>query len=74
MTTKNAAPEVVIELTKTYLHKLSDRELQDHFINFSDRFADSLKTGAEDELEMLQAYLRLITTEMSARLKGTTNA
>jgi hypothetical protein len=65
----NSAPEIVIELTKNYLHKLSDNELQEHFIKFSNRFADSLKESKIEELNVLQSYLRLITSEMSSRMK-----
>ncbi len=69
MIAQNAVPEVITELTKTYLHKLSDRELQDHFINFSNKFAGALNIGTESELNVLQSYLRLITAEMSERMK-----
>jgi hypothetical protein len=62
------APEIVIELTKNYLHKLTDNELQEHFIKFSNRFNDSLKESTLDQLGSLQSYLRMITAEMSSRL------
>ena len=61
--------QAVVELTKNYLRKLTDNELMEHFTKFSSKFADSLKVSAIEELNMLQSYLRLITTEMSARLK-----
>jgi hypothetical protein len=63
------APQIVLELTKNYLRKLDDNELMDHFISFSGKFADSLKTSAIEDLNVLQSYLRLITSEMSIRLK-----
>ena len=66
---QNSAPEIVIELTKNYLHKLTDNELQEHFIKFSNKFAESLKQSTLEELNVLQSYLRLITSEMSFRLK-----
>ena len=69
MISQHAVPEVITELTKTYLHKLSDRELQDHFINFSNKFAGALNSGRESELNVLQSYLRLIAAEMRERMK-----
>lgn len=66
---QNSAPEIVIELTKNYLHNLSDNELQEHFIKFSSKFAESLKQSTLEELNVLQSYLRLITSEMSFRMK-----
>ena len=63
------APVVITELTKSYLHKLSDSELQEHFIKFSNKFAGALNIGTESELNVLQSYLRLITAEMSERMK-----
>ena len=69
MTIQTAVPAVITELTKSYLHKLYDRELQEHFIKFSNKFANALNNGTEDELNVLQAYLRMITAEMSERLK-----
>jgi len=62
------APVVITELTKSYLHKLSDSELQEHFIKFSNKFAGSLNNCLETELSVLQSYLRLIAAEMSGRL------
>jgi hypothetical protein len=64
---QHSAPQVVLELTKNYLHELSDNELMEHFIKFSNRFADSLKKSAIEELSILQAYLRLINSEMTLR-------
>lgn len=66
---QNSAPQLVIELTKNYLHELSDNELMEHFIKFSDKFADSLKESAIEDLNLLQSYLRLINSEMSSRTK-----
>ena len=66
---QNSAPEIVIELTKNYLHNLSDNKLQEHFIKFSNKFAESLKQSTLEELNVLQSYLRLITSEMSFRMK-----
>lgn len=65
---QNSAPAIVTELTKSYLQKLSDNELQEHFIKFSNKFADSLKASSIEELNILQSYLRLITAEMSVRM------
>jgi hypothetical protein len=65
---QNYAPEVVVELTKSYLQKLTDNELQEHFIKLSNKFAESLKESTLEELNALQSYLRLITSEMSFRL------
>jgi hypothetical protein len=64
---QNSAPHIVIELTKNYLRKLNDTELMDHFIKFSNKFADALKESAIEDLNMMQSYLRLITSEMSLR-------
>ena len=69
MTPQFAGPEVVAELTKNYLHKLTDSELQEHFIKFSNKFTTSLNEGSEHELNVLQSYLRLIAAEMSERMK-----
>ena len=69
MTPHNATPELVVELTKSYLHKLTDNELQEHFINLSNKFATSLNDRSLDELNNLQSYLRMITAEMSLRMK-----
>jgi hypothetical protein len=66
---QGSAPEIVKELTKSYLHQLTDNELQEHFIKFSNKFADSLKESSIEDLNALQSYLRLITSEMSFRLK-----
>jgi hypothetical protein len=66
---QNSAPEIVIELTKSYLNKLTDNELQEHFTKFSNKFAESLKASTLEDLSTLQSYLRLITAEMSLRLK-----
>ena len=66
---QDSSPQIVLELTKNYLRKLTDNELMEHFIKFSGKFADSLKTSAIDDLNVLQSYLRLITSEMSVRLK-----
>ena len=66
---QDSAPQVVLELTKNYLRKLDDNELMEHFIKFSSKFADSLKESAIEDLNTLQSYLRLITSEMSVRLK-----
>lgn len=73
MTPLNEAPEIVVELTKTYLHNLTDNELQEHFIKLSNRFASSLKDSSVDELNGLQIYLRMITAEMSLRLNELRN-
>ena len=70
MNLQNAAPEVVVELTKSYLHNLTDNELQEHFTKFSNKFASSLNDSSMDELNGLQGYLRLITAEMALRLNG----
>lgn len=67
---QNSAPEIVKELTKNYLHTLTDNELQEHFIKFSNKFADSLKESSLERLNVLQSYLKLITSEMSLRMKG----
>ena len=69
MTPQYAAPEVVVELTKNYLNKLSDRELQEHFIKLSHKFSTLLNEGAEHDLNVLQSYLRMIAAEMSERIK-----
>lgn len=69
MIPQNATPEFVVELTKTYLHKLTDRELQEHFIKFSNKFTTLLNEGMEHDLNVLQSYLRLIASEMSERMK-----
>lgn len=61
------APEIIIELTKSYLSKLTDSELLEHFTKFSNKFAESLKTSAIEELNTIQSYLRLIAAEMSSR-------
>jgi hypothetical protein len=66
---QNSAPEIVIELTKSYLTKLTDNELQEHFTKLSNKFAESLKASTLEDLSTLQSYLRLITAEMSLRLK-----
>jgi hypothetical protein len=66
---QNSSPEIVIELTKSYLNQLTDNELQEHFIKLSNKFADSLKESTLEDLSTLQSYLRLITAEMSLRLK-----
>jgi hypothetical protein len=66
---QDSSPQIVLELTKNYLRKLTDNELMEHFIKFSGKFADSLKTSAIEDLNVLQSYLRLITSEMSVRLK-----
>jgi hypothetical protein len=66
---QSPAPEVVVELTKSYLQKLTDNELQEHFIKLSNKFAESLKSSTLEELNALQSYLRLITSEMSSRMK-----
>jgi hypothetical protein len=66
---QDSAPQIVLELTKNYLSKLDDNELMEHFIKFSGKFAESLKASAIEDLNVLQSYLRLITSEMSARLK-----
>ena len=73
MNPQNAAPEVVVELTKTYLHNLTDNELQEHFIQLSNKFATSLNDSSMDELSGLQTYLRMITAEMSLRLNDLKN-
>ena len=73
MNPQNATPEVVVELTKTYLHNLTDNELQEHFIQLSNKFATSLNDSSVDELNGLQTYLRMITAEMSFRLNGLKN-
>ena len=41
MNPQNTTPAVVVELTKTYLHNLTDNELQEHFIQLSNKFATS---------------------------------
>ena len=64
------APVVITELTKSYLHKLSDSELQEHFIKFSNKFAGALNNCLESELKVLQSYLRSITAEMSERMNA----
>lgn len=64
---QQSSPQVVLELTKNYLHKLTDNELMEHFIKFSNKFADSLKKSGIEELNILQAYLRLIDSEMTQR-------
>ena len=64
---QNSAPRIVIELTKNYLRKLTDNELMEHFTKFSNKFADSLKESAIEDLNILQSYLRLITSEMATR-------
>jgi hypothetical protein len=66
---QDSPPQIVLELTKNYLRKLTDNELMEHFIKFSGKFADSLKTSEIEDLIVLQSYLRLITSEMSVRLK-----
>ena len=69
MTPQYVAPEIVVELTKSYLLKLTSNELQEHFIKISNKFASSLKDGSEAELNVLKSYLRLIAAEMSSRMK-----
>ena len=73
MNPQNTTPAVVVELTKTYLHNLTDNELQEHFIQLSNKFATLLNDSSVDELNGLQTYLRMITAEMSLRLNGSKN-
>lgn len=62
-------PEQTQQLTQSYVKSLTANELQELFIKLSNQFSSRLNSSKGiDELKELQAYLRIIAAEMSARL------
>ena len=57
-------------LTKTYLKKLSPKELTELFTSISNQFTARLNDCKEiDDLKSLQNYLHMINTEIAEREK-----
>ena len=64
-------PEQTQQLTQSYVKSLTANELQELFIKLSNQFSSKLNISKRiDELQELQAYLRIIAAEMSDRLSG----
>ena len=67
---ENIPHDVDVNNIQPLIETLSTKDLQELFIDISQKFTSKLDDGRQiDELKRLQTYLRMIATEINSREK-----
>jgi hypothetical protein len=68
---ENIPHDVDVNNIQPLIETLSTKDLQELFIDISQKFTSKLDDGRQiDELKRLQTYLRMIATEINSREKS----